>query len=398
MTPYLIMLSESQERMLVATKKSYKQVNLLSSLPAYRKCMQKPEWINELQSFDVTSIPDLSPKKVKAVLLRLLASPNIASKGCVFGQYDHQVGDSTVVPPGSDAAMPRIRGTKKDISLTSTGNGRYCYVNPYLGGAIAVSEAARNLIWSGALPRAVTYSLNFGNPEKRDINYQIRECINGMARTCRALKIPVINGNVRPYNKTEEEAIYPTPVVGMVGLTDGVIQHCTRGFKNEGDQVFLLGDNAVVDSSVGSSKYLELIHGIVRGNPYFDLEMEKRLQRCCLEAMKRGLLNSANGCSEGGLVVALAECCTDSGLGITSSEWDIEGRLDAYLFGEAQSRFVVSVPHKTTWKLRKLADHFQVSAAKLGVVGGKKFTLKGYVDLPLKKIEGVWRGGLEKLL
>ena len=436
MTPYEVMLSESQERMLVVAKKGYENkvkalfdrwelrsdiigfvtgdgmarikegkkivaeapVNVLSSPPVYRKRVQKPEWINKLQSFDITSIPDLSSRKVKGVLLRLLASPNITSKRCVYRQYDHQVGDNTVVLPGSDAAVLRIKGKRKAISLTTDGNGRYCYVNPYLGGVIAISEAARNLVCSGAQPLAITDCLNFGNPERDDVYYQLKECIGGMARTCRALKIPVISGNVSLYNETEGEAIYPTPVVGMVGLIDDVAQHCTSGFKNEGDLVFLLGDNAVPDSSIGASEYLDLIHGAIKGNPHIDLEMEKRLHRCCLEAIKRGLLNSAHDCSEGGLAIALAESCTATGLGFTSSEWDIEGRLDAYLFGEAQSRIVVSVAPKSLWKLRKLADHYRISAVKLGVVGGKRFILKGYVDLPLKEIDEVWRGGLEKLL
>jgi len=436
MTPYEVMLSESQERMLVVVKKGYEDkvkalfdrwelrsdiigrvtgdriarikegekvvaeapVDVLSSSPVYRKRVDKPEWINKLQSFDVISIPDLSPRKVKAVLLRLLSSPNIASKRCVYRQYDHQVGDNTVVLPGSDAAVLRIKGTSKAISLTTDGNGRYCYVNPYLGGVIAVSEASRNLACSGAQPLAITDCLNFGNPEKDDVYYQLKECIGGMARTCRELKIPVISGNVSLYNETKGEAIYPTPVVGMVGLIEDVASHCTQGFKNEGDLVFLLGDGTIVDSSIGASEYLELVHGLVKGNPHIDLEMEKRLQRCCLEAIKRGLLNSAHDCSEGGLAVALAESCAANGLGFISSEWDVEGRLDAALFGEAQSRIVVSISSKASWKLQKLADRFQISAVKLGVVSGKRFILKSYMDLSVKEIEEAWRGGLEKLL
>ena len=436
MTPYEVMLSESQERMLVVVKKGYEgkvkalfdrwelrsdiigrvtgdgltriteggkivaevSVNVLSSSPVYRKRVKKPEWINKLQSFDVNSIPDLPRRKAKTALLRLLASPNIASKRCVYRQYDHQVGNNTVVFPGSDAAVLRIKGTKKAISLTTDGNGRYCYVNPYLGGVIAVAEAARNLTCSGAQPLAVTDCLNFGNPEKDDVYYQLKECIAGMARTCRELKIPVISGNVSLYNETRGEAIYPTPVVGMVGLIEDVDKHCASGFKNEGDLVFLLGEGNTVDAGIGSSEYLELMHGMIKGNPYINLEMEKRLQRCCLEAIKRGLINSAHDCSEGGLAVTLAESCLANGLGFVSSEWDLEGRLDAAFFGEAQSRIIVSIAPKSSWKLQKLADRYQIAAAKLGVVGSRRFTLKGYVDLSLKEIGEAWWGGLENLL
>jgi phosphoribosylformylglycinamidine synthase subunit PurL len=436
MTPYEVMLSESQERMLVVVKKGYESkvkalfdrwelrsdiighvtgdgltrikegtkvvaeapVTVLSTAPVYRKRVKKPDWLDKLQLFNITSIPDLSPRKVKAALLRLLASPNIASKRCVYRQYDHQVGNNTVVVPGSDAAVLRIKDTKKAISLTTDGNGRYCYVNPYLGGVIAVCEAARNLTCSGAQPLAVTDCLNFGNPEKDDVYYQLKECIAGMSRACRELKIPVISGNVSLYNETRGEAIYPTPVVGMVGLIEDVARHCASGFKNEGDLVFLLGEGKVVDSSIGSSEYLELMHGMIKGNPYIDLDMEKRLQRCCLEAIKRGLINSAHDCSEGGLAVTLAESCLANNLGFISSEWEKEGRLDAALFGEAQSRIVVSIAPKSSWKLQKLADRFQIAATKLGVVGGERFILKGYTDLSLKEIGEAWWGGLEKLL
>jgi phosphoribosylformylglycinamidine synthase II len=436
MTPYEVMLSESQERMLVVAKKGYENkvkalfdrwelrsdiigrvtgdgiariregkkvvaeapVSLLTSTPVYRRRVKKPEWLNKLQAFDVTSIPDLSRKKANSTLLRLLASPNIASKRCVYRQYDHQVGDNTLVLPGSDAAVLRIQGTKKAISLTTDGNARYCYVNPYLGGVIAVAEAARNLTCSGAQPLAITDCLNFGNPEKDDVYYQLKECINGMFRACRELKIPVISGNVSLYNETKGEAIYPTPVVGMVGLIEDVARHCISGFKNEGDMVFVLGDSQAVDSSIGSSEYLELTHGIIKGNPYIDLGMEKRLQRCCLEAIGRGLINSAHDCSEGGLGVTLAESCLANGLGFVSRDWEFEGRLDAALFGEAQSRIIVSVAPKSARKLEKLAARYQIAATRLGTVGNKRMILKGYIDLPLKEVGDAWWSGLEKLL
>lgn len=436
MTPYELMLSESQERMLVVVKKGYEDkvkavfdrwelrsdiigkvtsdgiarikegdkvvaealVNLLTSPPVYRKRVEKPAWIEKLQSFDVTSVPDLSPKKAGATLLRLLASPNIASRLCVYRQYDHQVGNSTVVLPGDDAAVLRIKGMKKAIALTADGNARYCYVHPYLGGVIAVAEAARNLVCTGAKPLAITDCLNFGNPEKDDVYYQLKECVAGMAKSCRELNVPVISGNVSLYNETKGEAIYPTPVVGMVGLIEDVTRHCTHGFKDEGDVVFLLGDCQPVDSSIGSSEYLALVRGMVKGSPYIDLGLEKRLQRCCLEAVRRSIIKSAHDCSEGGLGVCLAESCIAHNLGFVSGGWEIEGRLDAVLFGEAQSRIIVSVAPKSTWKLEKLAARWQVGAKRLGTVKGKRLVIKGYIDLSLEEIGGAWHGGLEKLL
>ncbi len=435
MTPYEVMLSESQERMLVVVKKGYENkvkalfdrwelrsdiigqvtgdglarikegekvvsevpVNLLTSPPIYKRRVKKPDWLERLQTFNVASIPDLPPKKAGSTLLRLLASPNIASKRCVYRQYDHQVGNNTVVLPGNDAGVLRIKGTKKAIALTTDGNARYCYVNPYLGGVIAVAEAARNLACSGAQPLAITNCLNFGNPEKDDVYYQLKECISGMARACRELKIPVISGNVSLYNETRGEAVYPTPVVGMVGLIEDVTKHCTSGFKNEGDLVFLLGDNQTIDASIGSSEYLE-VHGIIKGNPHIDLGMEKRLQRCCLEAIRRGIINSAHDCSEGGVAVALAESCLSTGLGFVSNDWRLEGRLDTALFGEAQSRIIVSVTPRAAWKLEKLAARWQIGATELGAIGGKRLILKGYIDLSLKQVGEAWWGGLEKLL
>ncbi len=436
MTSYELMLSESQERMLVVVKKGYEDkvkaifdrwdlrsniigrvtsdgiarikegdrvvaeapVNLLTSPPVYRKRVKEPAWIKELREFSVASLPDVPHKKNGTTLLRLLASPNIASKKCVYRQYDHQVGNNTVVLPGSDAAVLRIKGTKKAIALTTDGNARYCYVNPYLGGVIAVAEAARNLACSGAKPLALTNCLNFGNPEKDDVCYQLQECIAGMSRTCRELRVPVISGNVSLYNETKGEAIYPTPVVGMVGLIEDATRHCSQGFKEEGDDVFLLGNNQPLDSSISSSEYLALVHGKVKGNPSIDLDMEKRVQRCCIEAIKRGILKSAHDCSEGGLAVCLAESCIANGLGFLSSEWKIKGRRDAALFGEAQSRIVVSVDTRHAWKLKRLADRHQIEATQLGTVSDKRFVIQGYIDLSLQEIGEAWRGGLEKLL
>jgi phosphoribosylformylglycinamidine synthase len=279
--------------------------------------------------------------------------------------------------------------------LTNDGNGRYCYVNPYVGGAITIAESSRNLVCSGAQPMAITNCLNFGDPDKKDVYYQLKECVLGMARVCREFKIPVISGNVSLYNETRGVAIYPTPVIGMVGLIENVEKHCTQSFKNQGDIVVLLGEINPDDSTIAASEYLELIHGIVKGNISIDINMEKKLQRCCLEAIKKGILNSAHDCSEGGLLVTLAECCIGNGLGFESRNWPITGRLDSTFFGEAQSRIIVSTSARKLSKLENIAQKWQVPYVILGTVSGKKMIIKDYLNISLNKLSEAWLHGLD---
>jgi phosphoribosylformylglycinamidine synthase len=270
MTPYEVMLSESQERMLVIVKKGCEEkvqevfrkwdlkadiigtvtddgiarikegdkieaqlpVSILVNPPLYRLYPPKPPYLKKLQSFDITQLTGITHKDANTWFLNLLGSPNICSKEPVYRQYDHQVINNTVVSPGGDAAVLRIKGTPKGIALCTDGNGRLCYLDPYAGGAMAVAEAARNVVCAGAIPLAITNCLNFGNPEKDDIYYQLKECIRGMARACRVLGIPVISGNVSLYNETRGEAVYPTPVIGMLGLLPDVQRHCRIGFRD----------------------------------------------------------------------------------------------------------------------------------------------------------------------
>jgi phosphoribosylformylglycinamidine synthase II len=433
MTPYEVMLSESQERMLVVVKKGCENkvkalfdrwelrsdiigkvtsdgiarikegekivaevpVKLLSTPPIYKLRTKKPAWLDRVQSLDVKSIPDIPLKKIPSTLMKLLASPNVTCKRNIYRQYDHQVGNNTVVSPGSDAAVLRIQGTDKAISLVTDGNGRYCYLNPYAGGVIAVAEAARNIACSGAQPVALTNCLNFGNPEKNDVYYQLKECIAGMSRACRNLKVAVVSGNVSLYNETKDESIYPTPVVGMVGLIDNVARHCSSGFKNEGDAVFLLGTPQAEDHSLGGSEYLSVIHNLVMGNPSIDLELEGRLHRCCYELTRRGIINSAHDCSDGGFLVCLAESCLANRLGFISPGWRTEGRLDTALFGEAQSRIIVSAPAKQTGRLEKITSKWQVPITNLGTVGGSYLIIKDYIKLSMEKMEKAWLSGLD---
>ncbi len=437
MNPYEVMLSESQERMLIVVKRGCEDkvkailerwdlpsaiigyvtddgmarvldegkvvaevsVQILTDPPLYRKEGVEPEWLKPLQTMNLDHLPDL-PDEASQVLLKLLSSPNIASKEWIYRQYDHHVQTNTVIPPGADAAVLRIKGTKKAIALTTDGNGRYCYLDPRWGGAMAVAEAARNLVCSGAQPLAITDCLNFGNPERPDVYYQLEECILGMAEACEVLQIPVVSGNVSLYNETRGQAVYPTPVIGMVGMVEDVHHICTMGFKDDGDIVLLLGAGeaeAGVSSALSGSEYLELIHEVVGGRPTIDLSLERRVQQCCLTAIEEGLLKSAHDCSDGGLAVALAESCIVGSIGF-SGDWVMEGRRDAQLLGESPSRIVASVEPQNLAKLEEMAQSCGVPLRKLGGVGGKRFIVKEIWDLPLEKIEEAWRGGLEKAL
>jgi phosphoribosylformylglycinamidine synthase II len=433
MNPYEVMLSESQERMLVIVKRGYEDkvksifdrfdlrsdiigyvsddgmarikegetlvaevpIEMLTSPPLYRLTGKKPAWLDESERFDLDTVPDIDRKQASSILLRLLAAPNIASKEWVYRQYDHQVQINTVVPPGEDAAVLRIKGTGKAIALTTDGNGRYCYLNPYLGGAIAVAEAARNLVCVGAEPLAITDCLNLGNPEKDEVYYQLEQCIRGMAQACSTLNIPVISGNVSLYNETKGQAVYPTPVVGMVGLIEDIDKRCTMGFKHEGDIVLLMGAEVQDEKGLGGSEYLELVQGKVAASPRIDLEIEKRVQRCCLDAIGQGIIESAHDCSEGGLAIALAECSISGDIGFRG-QLEIAGRLDAALFAEGQSRITVTVAPDRLPRLEGVAAEHKVPLRRLGMVEGRRFIIEGVIDLPLEEITKAWRGGLEE--
>ena len=438
MTPYEVMLSESQERMLLIVKRGCEDrvraifdrydlrcdiigevtddgmarikegseivaevpIKLLTQPPLYRLDGAAPAWLADIQDFDFSSIPDLCREEIPSVLLKLLASPNIASKELVYRQYDHHVQINTVVPPGSGAAVLRIKGTDKGIALTTDGNGRYCYLDPRAGGAIAVAEAARNLACSGASPLAITDCLNFGNPEKLEIYWQLEQCIRGMADACEVLNIPVISGNVSLYNETRDEAIYPTPVVGMVGLIEDIAKRCTMSFKGEGDLVLLLGERG---DNLAGSEYLEVLHGKVAGRPSINLELEKRLQECLLAAIGEGILKSAHDCSDGGLLVAIAESCIVGGIGF-EGELEIAGRLDGALFGEGQSRAVVSVEPGSLHRLRQIATDHGVPLQQIGIARGERFVIKAAAEhdlllgLPLEELADAWRHGLERAM
>ncbi|GAG13846.1 unnamed protein product, partial [marine sediment metagenome] len=272
--------------------------------PVYHLPSEEPAYYRELRSADLSSLPQ--PDDMNDVLRDLLASPNIASAAWVYHQYDHMVQTNTVVVPGGDAAVLQLKGYRQGIAITTDGNGRYCYLDPYLGAQLVVAEAARNLVCVGAEPAGVTDCLNFGNPEKPDRFWQFKRCVEGLADACREFGLPVVSGNVSFYNETPETTVYPTPVLGVVGVLDDVRRHCTTGFKQAGDVILLLGET---QEDLGGTEYLKRIHGQVTGRPpALDLDREKRVQSACLVAVRDGLAASAHDCSDGGLAIALAEC------------------------------------------------------------------------------------------
>ena len=331
-----------------------------------------------------------APADTGAALLELLAAPNIASKRCAYEQYDYIVQANTVQIPGSDAAVLRIKGTSRGIAFVNDCNGRHCYLDPYRGAKAAVAEAARNLSCAGALPVAVTDCLNFGNPEKGDIYWTFEQAVEGMSQACEALDTPVVSGNVSFYNESFGKAIYPTPMVGMLGVIDDVSKHCDARFKKEGDLVALLGPagNAFLDGS----EYQKVHFGRVEGRvPDVDLTLEKELQRVLREGIGAGLVKSAHDCAEGGLAVALAECCIASGveggaltaaappsLGGALTLPDGALRPDVALFGEGPTRVIVTCAPADAAALAALAG--AVPLTPLGTVGGERLQITAAGD------------------
>ncbi|TET95056.1 MAG: phosphoribosylformylglycinamidine synthase II, partial [Dehalococcoidia bacterium] len=434
MTPYEVMISESQERMLAMVRRGHEgdvaalferwevpwaiigevtadgrariydgdrleadvPVDVVVEAPQYTREPVRPPELDEMQSLDLSALPGVAD--ASAALLRLLASPNVASKRWVYRQYDQSVLTNTVMEAGADAAVLRVKGMDRGIAVATDGNGRYCHVSPGAGGAIAVAEAARNVVCVGAQPAAITDCLNFGNPERPEVYYEMQEVIRGMAAACAALGTPVISGNVSLYNETGEQAVYPTPVIGMLGLLDDVSKHCSPGLTNEGDEVFLLG--AALEqpaAALAASEYLKLEHGLLGGRLEIDLDLEARVQRAALAAIRQGVATACHDCSDGGLAVALAEMCLHGGLGLDASSAPAVPRLDAALFGEAQSRILVAVPTARREELLAIARGMNIPFAYVGRVGGDRLRLWS-LDLSLAELREAYEGGLERAL
>ena len=351
-------------------------------------------------------LPECGPAET---LLRLLASPNIASKQAVYRQYDHQVQTNTVRGPGSsDAAVLRVKGTGKAIALAVDGNGRHCFLDPFVGGQIAVAEVCRNISCTGARPLALTDCLNFGNPLRPDIYYQLEECIRGMALASETLDAPVVSGNVSLFNETQGQAVHPTPVVGALGLLDDAGKAVGAGFPGEGLAVMLLGPGLGTSAAndLAGSEYLQVMHGLIAGQPSIDLELERRVQETCREGVKQGLILSAHDCSDGGLAVALAESCILGGVGFRfQGSVDALSRWDTALFGEKQSRIVVSVERDRMHLMEDLAHAVGAPVSLLGFTGGATFQVDSHdedgaatgdgVELMLAELTAVWTQALE---
>jgi len=365
---------------------------LAHGAPVYERPHAPPANLEELQRLDLAQIP--LPGDYNQTLLRLLATPNIASKRWAFRQYDSLVGSNTVLGPGSDAAVLRIKGTGKAIALSVDCNSRYCLLDPYVGAMIAVVESARNVVCSGGEPLGVTNCLNFGNPEKPEIMWQFRESVRGLSDACNALGVPVVSGNVSFYNETDGRAIPPTPTIAMVGLLPDVAQHTTQWFKSEGDVVVLLGRTR---EELGGSEYLASVRDTVRGTPpWIDLSVEMQVQRVCTQAIREGFVRSAHDCAEGGLAVALAEACISGPGEPLGAEVEMEAsiRPDAWLFGESQSRIVLSVRKKHVNRLRDLAREADVPCTVLGEVRGRRLRIGGLVDVSVADLRSAWADAL----
>jgi phosphoribosylformylglycinamidine synthase subunit PurL len=434
MEPYEVVISESQERMLAIVEPEKAQQVLeiagryelvgavigrvadhgelrvksdgetigavpagyLADAPVYERDVVRPPYLDEVQKLDLAYLPP--PQDYNEVLLRMLAHPNLCSRRSIFEQYDHEVGADTVVPPGADAAVMRIKGTTLGLAVTTDGRGRHCYLDPKGGGAATVAEAYRNLSCVGAEPVAATDCLNFGSPEKKENYYQLAACIEGMAEACEALGTPVVSGNVSLYNETEAGAVYPTPVVGMVGVLEDVSRHATPGFKREGDVVVVLGGGPPDGSPLAGSDYLDIVHGKVAGTPTRpDLAAEREASDLVREMIRSGLVDTAHDLSGGGEAVALAEMALAGGIGFEYEDYEIEsiistGSTVETLFGEEGAGFLVAVPEERWDDLQNALAG--VDYDRVGYTAGDRFKIGDLVDLSLTEMREAYERDL----
>ena len=429
MDAYDVMLSESQERMLIIVKPGTENlvkeifdkwdlqssvigkvtgdglarifdkgiiqceapINILADSPTYKLKGEKPVVLDRLQAFDFSDI--LIPDSPQEILLKLLSSPNIISRESIYRQYDHQVQTNTVVSPGSDSALLRIKGSSKSIALATDCNSRYVYLDPYVGGIIAVAEACRNLSVTGAKPLALTDCLNFGNPENPEIYYQLEQCIKGISYASNAFSAPVISGNVSLYNESYGENIYPTPVLGALGILEDSKKYVTSQFIEEGDQVILLGFDELLPGGFAGSEYMANIHGLIAGKPKIDLDLEVKIQSICRKLIDKEIINSAHDCSEGGLAIALAESSILSKIGFIG-DFEFSGRWDEILFGELQSRIVVSVKPNKLKEFTSVCSADEIKWIALGHTGGNSFEINNLINIPIKQLRSIWDQGL----
>ncbi|HEX9253129.1 MAG TPA: AIR synthase-related protein, partial [Ignavibacteriaceae bacterium] len=429
MTAYEIMLSESQERMLCCVKKGYedrvKQVfekwdlhceiigevtgdGLLhidyqgerkatippfdlvlgGGAPVYTREQKEPGYLKETRKFDSKTLPE--PKDLKETFLKVFSSPNIVSKQWVYHQYDSMVRTNTVVGPGCDAAVILVKGTNKALAMKTDCNSRYVYLNPKEGTKIAVAESARNIVCSGGVPLGVTNCLNFGNPYKPEVYWQFAQAIAGMGEACRHFDTPVTGGNVSFYNESPDTAVYPTPTIGMVGLVEDLKHITTSYFKDEGDVIYLLGEDK---EELGGSEYAKVIHNKVAGeSPSINLDEEKKLQETLLNLIRKGLIKSAHDISEGGIASALAECSIinqEKQIGC-EVEIPIKSRKDFSLFSESQSRIIISVSEDNIDELEPELEKSELKFSKLGIVTGNDLKLKNLFEVSVNNLSDIY--------
>ena len=437
MSAYEIMLSESQERMLLVAHKGKEQIvkdifqkwdlnvvevgkvieedrikisykgKLEADIPAdilvlgggapvYKRETKEPDYLKKIRVLNEDDIKE--PEDLNAILLRMIASPNITNKRWVYEQYDTQVRTNTALMPGGDASVIRIKKTKKGLAMKTDCNSKYTYLNPYTGGMIAVCESARNVVCTGGKPLAITNCLNFGNPYNPEMYYQFAECVRGMGDACRYLNTPVTGGNVSFYNLSKDYAVFPTPTIGMVGLIEDIDKMMTSYFKNEGDKIIILGKNKY---EIGGSEYLSRIHNQIKGNaPEISLEDEKKLCDTVLKLIDNKLINSAHDISDGGLAVALAEACIMNREKQTGCELNIsiKGRNDIAIFSESQSRIIISCDNKSEDKvidtLKKSGIEYEIA----GVVTGNRLKINNFIDMAIDTINESYYNTIQKIM
>jgi phosphoribosylformylglycinamidine synthase subunit PurL len=419
MSPYEVMLSESQERMLVVVRPDGEpavrqiidhfelhadRVGAITSNGRFRVLHRGLAVADLPLKALLDGVPLRSPAVVfparqpapvlppledpETILLDLLASPNLRSRRPIFRTFDHQVGDDTVFGPGTDAALLRITGTSKGLAVTTDGNPYYTALDPYEGTRAAVAEAARNIVCTGARPLAVTNCLNFGNPERPEVFGQLQESVRGLADACRALELPIVSGNVSLYNETSGRNIPPTPVIGMVGLLEDLALRCPAAFQEDGDLVFLLGETR---DELAGSEYWRLLGAKPGGRPpAVNLEVERRLQAAVLDSIGRGVLRCAHDVGDGGLLIALAESALIGGRGLRCPGMVGPLSREAFYFGESQGRVIVSVAPRRVPELQKLMTNHHVPLHALGVVGGEDFQVGPEIRVPLETLRQAW--------
>ena len=437
MNAYEIMLSESQERMLVVIEKGFgrelseifekwdlhcnkigevtnsgllevyqdsekvaaipsKELVLGGGAPQYDMPVSEPAYFTQINNFSIESIPE--PADYNKTLLTLLSSPNITSKHFVYNQYDSTVRSNTVQGPGGDAAVIRLKGTKKGLAISTDCNGRYVYLNPRIGGQIAVAEAARNVVCSGGEPIAITNCLNFGNPQNPEIYWQFKEAVTGIGEACRSLNTPVTGGNVSFYNETGESAVYPTPVIGMVGLLKNIEQNTSMEFKDPGDFIITLG---ALNGCLGGTEYLRTIHHKIQGPiPHLNMELEMGVQELCLEAIKTGIIKSAHDLSDGGLAVNICESIIRSASGL-GAKLDVNRKLrnDELLFGECQSLIVVTLEESALYELILLSKKLDVHTQTIGrVTDTGMVVINDLINVPRKKLEDAYNNSIHRIM